>query len=276
MLQEERFCQERRDEVARHEFAVTVDEEAAVRVAVPRDADVRLLPDHRRGDVTPVVLDERIRLMVRKRPVDGEAEARRPAGELVEQRRCHEAAHTAAGVEHDVERLDDRRVDEGQHLLDVLRQDVVGPHRARRRRRRRQPVGGDHVADVADAGIAAERGGAFPDHLDAVVLLRVVRGGDLRAALEVVLDDRVIQHVGAEHAVVDHVRPLLARALDERRGQCGRRRAHVTRDADLRCVQVCDESAPDLPRHLLVDLVGVQAADVVGLEDAGIDVHVLV
>ena len=43
MLQQKRLGQQRRDEVAGDELAGAVDEEAAVGVAVPGDADVRLL-----------------------------------------------------------------------------------------------------------------------------------------------------------------------------------------------------------------------------------------
>ena len=77
---------------------------------------------HPLGDVAPVLLDERVGFVVRKAAVDLEAQPRRPAGKPLEQLRRDEAAHAAAGVEHDVERLDDRRVDEA--------------HDVRRRRRR--------------------------------------------------------------------------------------------------------------------------------------------
>ena len=83
-----------------------VDEEAAVGVAVPRDADVGLLGDHALDDVDAVLLDERIGLVVREAAVDLEAQPRRLAGQPVEQLRRDEAAHAAAGIEHDVERLD--------------------------------------------------------------------------------------------------------------------------------------------------------------------------
>ena len=99
---------------------------------------------------------------------------------------------------------------------------------------RRQAIAGDHVADVADAGVAAERQRLGAHHLDAVVLLRIVRRGDLRAAFEAVVDDREVHHVGRQHAVVHDVRALLADAVDERRGNRRRRHAHVARDADLR------------------------------------------
>ena len=133
-----------------------------------------------------------------KRAVDLEAQPRRPAGQPIEEPRRDEPGHAAAGVEHDVERLDGRRVDERHDLLDV----VVEQRRASRAARRAATAPGivpvvDHVADVADAGVAGERERLAPHHLDAVVLLRVVRRGDLRAAVEAVADDGEVEHVGA-------------------------------------------------------------------------------
>ena len=71
--------------------------------AMPMSA---LLPDHFRGDVAPVLLDQRVGLVVRERAVDVETEPRRLAGQTLEEPRRHQARHAAAGVEHDVERLD--------------------------------------------------------------------------------------------------------------------------------------------------------------------------
>jgi len=75
----EGLCQERRHEVAGHELAATVDEEAPVRVAVPRDADVSLFGEDGGRDVSAVLLDERIGFVIGKASVKLEAEARRPA-----------------------------------------------------------------------------------------------------------------------------------------------------------------------------------------------------
>ena len=66
MLHQERLGEERRDEVAGDELAGAVDEEAAVGVAVPGDADVGLLGDHALDDVAAVLFDERIGLVVRE------------------------------------------------------------------------------------------------------------------------------------------------------------------------------------------------------------------
>ena len=76
MLDQERLGEERRDEVAGDELAGAVEEEDAIGVAVPRDADVRLLGDDALGDVAAVFLDQRVGFVVREGPVDLETQRR--------------------------------------------------------------------------------------------------------------------------------------------------------------------------------------------------------
>ena len=54
--------------------------------------------------------------------------------------------------------------------------------------------------------------------LIAVVLARVVRRGDLRAAFEPLARDGEIQHVGRHHPEIHDVAALRERPLDERGG----------------------------------------------------------
>ncbi len=82
----------------------------------------------------------------------------------------------------------------------------------------------------------------------------IVRRGDLRAAVVLVARHGEIHHVGRQHAVVDDIGPLLARAVDEGRGNRGGAEAHVARDGDTLRLQIRDEAAADLPRGILVDL----------------------
>ena len=60
-------------------------------------------------------------------------------------------------------------------------------------------------------------------------------------------------------------------ALDQRRAHRGRGEAHVAADRDPARLEVLDVGAADRVRALLVELVGVDAADVVGLEGLGIE-----
>ena len=131
-----------------------------------------------------------------------------------------------------------------------------------------------HVADLAEAGFAAERERLAAHHLDAVVLAGVVRRGDLRAAFEPLAGHREVQHVGRHHPEVHDVAALRERPLDERGGNRGRREAHVARHADSSGAEIGDERAADLAGDLLVDLTGIHAPHVVGLENALVHVHV--
>jgi hypothetical protein len=141
------------------------------------------------------------------------------------------------------------------------------------RRWRRQAVADDHVADVGDARLAAERERLLSHHLHAVVLLWIVRSGDLDPAFELVAGHGEIQHVRRDHAVVDHVRALRGHTVQERGRQRGRREAHVPAESDTLRLEVGDERRTDRTGSVLVDLARVHATDIVGLEDVGIHVH---
>jgi hypothetical protein len=75
-------------------------------------------------------------------------------------------------------------------------------------------------------------------------------------------------------ALVDH-------ALAVHRRQLGRGQPHVAAEPDVQVVGLLvrelpehpRERPPDLVRDLVVDLLAVEASDVVGLEDAGVDLH---
>ena len=273
IFQQKGFRQQRGDEVAGHEIAGPVDEEAAVRVAVPGDAHIRLLGDDAVHDVAAVLRDERIGFVVRKAAVDVEAQPRRATRQPIEEPRRDESAHAAAGVEHDVERPDDRRIDERHDVTDVLVERVLRRDGAAPPRRRRDGVAANHLADLGQTLVAAERERLAAHHLHPVVLFRIVRGGDLDAAVVAVAGDREIQHVGRDHAVVGHVGALGGRAVDECGGQRRRGQAHVAADGDSLRMKVGHERRTDGTRGFFVDFGRVHAADVVGLEDRRIDPH---
>ncbi len=68
-LPQHHLGEERRDEVAGDELARVVDEEAAVGVPVVGDAEIGALCARLRDDERTVLLEERVRLVVRERPV---------------------------------------------------------------------------------------------------------------------------------------------------------------------------------------------------------------
>jgi hypothetical protein len=74
-----------------------------------------------------------------------------------------------------------------------------------------------------------------------------------------------------EHAVIDHVGACSRAPWMNGGGDARRRHAHVARDANPFGAEIADEAAANQPGDFLVDLAGVEAADVIGLEDVGVD-----
>ena len=105
-LLEDRRGQQRGEEVAVHELAGAVDEEAAVGVAVPRDPEVGALLAHLAHDELAVLGQQRVRLVV------GELAVRHPVGldqlerQLSQDRADHRPGHAVAAVDDDLQRLD--------------------------------------------------------------------------------------------------------------------------------------------------------------------------
>ena len=207
-LLQDRLGEQRGEEVAGHELAGLVDEEAAVGVAVPGDAEVGALLADLADDELAVLRQQRVGLVV------GELAVGLPVGrdelepvEPLEDRADHRAGHAVAAVEHDLGGPHRARVDEPQRGVlelgvdvDVLGGPAAGrlgqPLREQRARSRRCPLSPDSATAPA------------LDQLRARVGLRVVRGGAHQPAVELARADEVIEHLGADHPGVEHVRAL--------------------------------------------------------------------
>ena len=100
LLAGEGLAQQGGHEVAGYEGACVVDEEAAIGVAVPGDAEVGLFRNHSLLDLSAVFGLQGIRRVVRKGAVEVEVHADGLDGEGREDRRCTHGAHAVAGVEH--------------------------------------------------------------------------------------------------------------------------------------------------------------------------------
>ena len=219
VLEKKGLRQKRRDEIAADEGTGAVDEKAAVRVAVPGDADIRLFGDDPLHDVAAVLFDERIGFVIRKAPVDLKAQSRGLARQAIEQGGRDQPSHPASGVEHHVERADDRRVDERRHMPEVGVERVLGRDAPADGRRSWHTVVRDHLAYVRDALVSAEGNRFLTHHLDAVVLLRIVRRRNLRAAVVAATGDGEVHEIGRNHPVVDHIGALGCCAVLEGFGQ---------------------------------------------------------
>ena len=147
----------------------------------------------------------------------------RSSGELLEDRPDHRPGHPVAAVDDDLHRPHLRRVDEGERVLAELVPDVDLLEASRRRAPWPRPAS-ISALHVADPGVAGERQGALADQLHPGVGLRVVRGGDHRAAVELARADQVVEHLGRDHAGVEDGRalddhPVAELGRHRRRGQ---------------------------------------------------------
>ena len=127
--------------------------------------------------------------------------------------------------------------------------------------------------------VVAVDGAAAHHHLEAVVILRVVAAGDLDAAGAAVLATRsghVVQHGGGDGADVHHVQPGALQPLDQAGHQGWARQAPVAPHGHGLFARSHTFGAKG-PAQVFgkgrVDVLADDAADVIGLEDGGIDLH---
>ena len=245
MLEEQRLGEQRGDEVAGHELAVLVDEEAAVGVAVPGDAQIGLLGHDPRADLAAVLLEQRVGRMVGEGAVDLEVHLHAVDGGAVEDQRGELARDPVGGVHDHAVRPQGRGVDEGTQVGDVggVQVDalVAGAGAARRQLDERLAA----LLELGDALLAAERQGAVADQLHAVVLRRVVRGGDHDAAVEAPRGDAEVQHLRGHEAEVHRGGAGGGGAGGERLEQAGGRRARVHARAEPRRAELLRQGAAD-------------------------------
>ena len=128
----------------------------------------------------------------------------RSNGQAREHRGDDQPAHAVGGVGHDLERPQRAEVDERPHVVGEGARAGRGTasRRPGRRRGQRRPR---PVALISrEPGVLADRPGAGQAELDAVVLGRVVRGGE-HGARRVELAGGEVQQVGGGQAEVDDV-----------------------------------------------------------------------
>lgn len=159
------------------------------------------------------------------------------------------AAHAVAGVDHDLQRADGGQVDEGAEVRRVVLQRLAGGQGSRPVDR----LGGaglqpalDQFADLGQAGVLADRGRARAAQLDAVVLGRVVRGGE-HGAGQVQRARGVVQLVGGAQADLGDVGAAVGGAAREGAGQAGGRGPHVVADDDGRRARHLREGGAEEP-----------------------------
>ena len=250
---------------ARQGLRLVVDEEDAVGVAVERQPDVGAGVEHGPLQVLEVLELDRVGGMVRERPVELGIEDRQVERQVGERGGDDGAAHAVGRVGHDTQRAQRVDVDERVDVLDVLGEQVALLDPA--------PLGGpleeparDRRLDLGQPRVLADGGGAGAAQLDPVVLGGVVAGSEHRRR-RVEPPRREVHEVGRDQTELDDVGAGQGGAVGERGRERLRRRPHVPPHQHQRGARERDERVPDTAGDVVAEVVGVQPADVVGLED---------
>ncbi len=196
---------DRGGERAGEQLALVVDEEHPIGIAVEGEADVGTGGEHARLEIDLVLGLDGVGRMVRERAVELAVEDIELEGQTGEHGGSDEATHPVGGVGHDLERSELRHVDERVDVVDEGRQGILAGRRSGGRDRR-EPGEGVRTDDLK-ARLHADRLGAGEAQLDAVVLRRVVRRGELGTRC-VEVPRREEELVGRRQAQVDDIDAL--------------------------------------------------------------------
>jgi hypothetical protein len=251
--------------VALDEATVSVEEEAAVEVAIPGHAEVGTVGAHGIGGGGAAFWQQRVGNAVGEMAVrfvlDADELKRQMRRELVD----HQAGAAVAGVDHDLQRFQSIALHVAKQVLDVG--GLVAHHA------RRGGAGGDRglvasgkVADREQAAVAADRARAFAHQFHAVVVHRVVTGGDHDAAGCLQMIRLEVDLFGATHADVDQLAAGGVKAIGQGCLQRRAAHAHVASEHHRTGSQLRRHGQADAARQIFVEFIGNAATDVVGLE----------
>jgi hypothetical protein len=217
-------------------------------------------------EVLLVLGHDRVGRVVRERAVELHVQRDELEGKALEHRRDGERPHPVGGVGHHGQRVERGRVDHAEQMVHVPIQHDLDRELAAPGARRR--VGLREGLDLLQAGLRADGRRLPAAQLDAVVLGRVVACGEHRPG-EIEVSRREVDEVGRGQPDVHDVGPPSRGPVDERRGQGGRGEPAVPAEEEPLGAEELDGRRADPARRILVQFVGNDPADVVGLEDRG-------
>ena len=253
--------------VAPQDAALAVDRADAVAVAVEGDAEIAAALLHLGHELHEVLRHGRIGMVRREGAVDLLVQHEMLARQLVDDGTDRHADRAVADVPRDLELL--AGLDVAQEPRRVVGQDVLllrlalaaFPVALARQRAQRLDVG-------AEERLLAHH------HLEAVVVRRIVRAGDLDAAVGIEVVDGEIEHRRRRHADVGDVDAGGRQAFDAGGGQFGRAQPAVIAQRHAATALAADhraEGAADGARVGGMHRVADDAADVVLAQDGGVE-----
>ncbi|MNV21518.1 hypothetical protein D3C71_1124560 [compost metagenome] len=163
--------------IAFDETAVVVEEEAAVEIAIPGNTEIRAMLTHRVGGCGAVFRQQRVGNAIREVAIRLVADAHELERQVRRQQINDGTCATIAGIDHQLQRLQCGHIHIAQQMLDIGALVVLG-NLAGAGWQRCAVIGGNRVGNGEQASIRTDRLGLLTHQLHAVVVHRVVAGGD--------------------------------------------------------------------------------------------------
>ena len=125
---------------------------------------------------------------------------------------------------------------------------------------------------ISDTFAATQQVGHFAHHFEAVVFFGVVRRRHHHAR-QPELGTGIIKLIGTHQADFDDIGPLVHDTPGYRIENRWTRQTHIVTDDDFADIEIGHKGAPNGVGAGFVELGGVDATNVVGFENSGINVH---
>src|SRR5215213_7326613 len=255
-------------QVTRDGRTFLVDNEAAVGVAIEGYPEVGTLCDHALLEFPDVLGFDRVGWMVGEGAVELEVHRYVLEREVLEDRWDHLACHAVSRVDHDLQPPQALRLYKAQTMFRIVYGDVGLLHGTGVFRGVGELPGDDEVTDLAEPRVSREGDGFLPAELETVVVFGVVGGRyhGPSGLLEVSYGE--VERICRDQPKVEDVCSRLGNPLYKCLLQRLTRDAHVAGhdDPGAREVQVLYKGTADVFCHVLVQVLRINATDVVGLE----------
>ena len=271
--------QKTHDIIALDEAAGFIPEEAAVEIAVPGDAQIRVMLADRAGRLFPVFRKQRVWNAVGKGTVRLMVKPHELKRQMLRQE-VHDSPGTAiAAVDDDLKRRKLPRLDVAQQVPDIVALVVVPEETSGRSGGAGQVACCDQPGHLFQPRFAGDRPRPFNYQLHAVVVGRIVAGGDDHAPVDAVrfhAEGGVIDLFGAAEPQIDYVGAHLLQAFCQRCAKFLAAQPDIASDHDLLETVYRGETATDLPGEFRIQLVRNSSPDIVCFEgDKGVCGHFL-
>ena len=266
---ENSFSQESGDEVHRDDHPLFIDKADPVRIAVIGDAEIGMGFLHFFLELGERFGFERVGLVALEGVLHIVVEV--DDGEIVRELLVDgefQDTHSVGGVDSDGEMFASE-IGKGCEKSVVGRANIFGD--------RRSFLSGifplfaqGQIADFLEAGALADRYRSAQGDFHAIVLFGIVRGGERNGGIDIQAAGGKVDHGSGDDTEVEHITAGVHYTLSEAFEEARAGTADIATDAEAFGFEMGDHGSADIVNIVFIDIIRVDAADIVGLEDTGV------